>query len=331
MDLTTIILIVLFVLGFFYVLGKFIMPSREGMDSSGSSSSSDSNPPPDNGSNPPPPPPPDNGSGSSGSNSSSNDIYSKTFYAANGASAKVLSINNVTNIRITSSTGQVTDYLIQNTSGQQAPPPPPADPSTFTAYIFVDSAGDIARIYLTSGKCYIEVTYASGEVLVFTETQTEVYNPNGNQSYKLTTVDSTLYEGGAYPTYSTSASYVPPPSSSSGPPPPNSSGGYDSTMPPGIPYSSIPPGQEDLYILKSQVVTPVCPVCPSNKVEVSKPCPPCPACARCPDSNFACKKVPNYASVQIQTSSSGSDSDTGLSGAPSSYEPMPMVDSFAAF
>lgn len=61
--------------------------------------------------------------------------------------------------------------------------------------------------------------------------------------------------------------------------------------------SEIPPGDEDLYILKSQIVPPVCPKCPTviNKCENNeKKCPPCPACARCPEPNFECKKVPNY-------------------------------------
>jgi hypothetical protein len=38
---------------------------------------------------------------------------------------------------------------------------------------------------------------------------------------------------------------------------------YDSTMPPGIPKSQIPQGKEDLYILKTQIVPPVCPACPA--------------------------------------------------------------------
>lgn len=65
----------------------------------------------------------------------------------------------------------------------------------------------------------------------------------------------------------------------------------------GIPASQIPPGQEDLYILKSQVVPPVCPACPSPATcPRQEPCPACPACARCPEPNFTCKKVPNYQS-----------------------------------
>ena len=67
----------------------------------------------------------------------------------------------------------------------------------------------------------------------------------------------------------------------------------------GIPASQIIPGQEDMYILKSSVVPPVCPACPSvrcnnNKNSTPAKCPPCPPCARCPEPSFECKKVPNY-------------------------------------
>ena len=63
----------------------------------------------------------------------------------------------------------------------------------------------------------------------------------------------------------------------------------------GIPRSQIPAGDEDLYILKSEIVAPVCPACPTAAVcPRQKPCPPCPPCARCPEPAFECKKVPNY-------------------------------------
>lgn len=68
-------------------------------------------------------------------------------------------------------------------------------------------------------------------------------------------------------------------------------------LPKGIPKSQIPKGDEDLYILKSEVVPPVCPKCPDVKVcpkSAPEKCPPCPPCARCPEPAFECKKVPNY-------------------------------------
>jgi hypothetical protein len=92
------------------------------------------------------------------------------------------------------------------------------------------------------------------------------------------------------------------------------SNNYYDSLPSGIPASQIPPGQEDLYILKSEVVPPVCPACPqSSACPRQEPCPPCPACARCPEPAFECKKVPNYDVI---------DSD---------YLPTPMLNDFSSF
>ena len=88
---------------------------------------------------------------------------------------------------------------------------------------------------------------------------------------------------------------------------------YYSTLPAGIPKSQIPNGQEDLYILKSQVVPPVCPACPSSSVcPRQEPCPPCPACARCPEQAFECKKVPNYSGSKLSGSKLSGGSDSGF-------------------
>jgi len=92
------------------------------------------------------------------------------------------------------------------------------------------------------------------------------------------------------------------------------SNNYYDSLPSGIPASQIPPGQEDLYILKSEVVPPVCPACPqSSACPRQEPCPPCPACARCPEPAFECKKVPNYDVI---------DSD---------YLPTPILNDFSSF
>ena len=70
----------------------------------------------------------------------------------------------------------------------------------------------------------------------------------------------------------------------------------------GVPKGRIPPGQENLYILKSEIVPPICPACPQvncGSCANANKCPPCPACARCPEPSFECKKVPNYNSVGL--------------------------------
>lgn len=82
----------------------------------------------------------------------------------------------------------------------------------------------------------------------------------------------------------------------------------------GVKREDIPEGNEDLYILKSKIIPPVCPKCPDTAAcPRAKPCEPCPPCARCPEPAFTCKKVPNYRSQN------------------QSELPTPMLNTFAAF
>ena len=84
--------------------------------------------------------------------------------------------------------------------------------------------------------------------------------------------------------------------------------------PAGISRSQIPAGDEDLYILKSQIVPPVCPACPQQTAcPRQEPCQPCPPCARCPEPSFECKKVPNYSAANDQ------------------YLPRPVLNDFSSF
>jgi hypothetical protein len=114
----------------------------------------------------------------------------------------------------------------------------------------------------------------------------------------------------------------------------SSGGGYGnqyySTLPQGIPANQIPPGQEDLYILKSEIVPPVCPACPqSSACPRKEPCPACPPCARCPEPAFECKKVPNYNAInQNQLPNYG---DIFGSSSSSPYAPQPVVADFSQF
>jgi len=106
----------------------------------------------------------------------------------------------------------------------------------------------------------------------------------------------------------------------------------------------IPEGDEDYYVLKSQVVPPVCPKCPDTRAcPRQKKCPPCPAPKRCPEPAFECKKVPNYntggafgnnsAGESVYGGANGggyngnsSSNSTGAGGAP-----MPRLNSFSQF
>lgn len=102
----------------------------------------------------------------------------------------------------------------------------------------------------------------------------------------------------------------------------------------------------DNYILKSQIVPPVCPACPqSSACPRDKPCPPCAPCARCPEPSFECKKVPNYNSSAVSNylpnpmAAQGNMGDpslastgmgVGMSGN-SNHLPKPVLNDFSNF
>jgi hypothetical protein len=82
-----------------------------------------------------------------------------------------------------------------------------------------------------------------------------------------------------------------------------------------LPKDKIPKGDDDLYILKSQIVPPVCPKCPDvKKCDKEKECPPCPAPKRCPDKPYECKMMPKYSDPNVST-----------------HLPKPVLDSFGSF
>jgi len=122
-------------------------------------------------------------------------------------------------------------------------------------------------------------------------------HPNLNPNTPPPPNTNTTYSNYPYPTHT---------------PPPDSNYPND-YLPKGIPQNQIIPGQEDLYILKSQVVPPVCPACNPVVIYKNKKCEACPACARCPEPSFECKKVPNYNAVNNE------------------YLPKPVLNSFSGF
>lgn len=75
-------------------------------------------------------------------------------------------------------------------------------------------------------------------------------------------------------------------------------------------------GNDSKYMLKTEMVPPICPKCPDVTIDEKfhrKKCRPCPPCARCPEPSFSCKKVPNYSFASMNTL------------------PQPMLNDFSSF
>ena len=236
---------------------------------------------------------------------STNNVTSTVYYGPYGATARVVESANSYMVIVTYPNGQTTIYTSNNVVTLN---------TVYVTIYYGQNGGKAVFITGNNGQQALEITMPNGNIVMFTVTPNTNTNTNTNTNsydssanvYPLSSSTSSNTSTNAYPTSSTMGTTM---------------GGttngynYSSSLPPGIPASQIPPGSEDLYILKSEVVPPVCPVCPSitTSVERQETCPPCPACARCPQSNFECKKVPNYNTLAEE------------------YIPVPVLNDFSQF
>jgi hypothetical protein len=235
------------------------------------------------------------------------------FYAIDGSTASIINNNGNYFIIVNKTDGSQSLYYIPGSASQASNSTSTMDFTTLTFYS--SNKEGIAKIGLDQNKMYnIKATDANGSNIVFysnppskTNSPTTTCNPSNtpaNPSY------ATPSSVPASTSTSTSTSTC---ASASGSKVGMGSNSY-STATTGIPKSMIAPGTEDLYILKSQILPPICPApiinFPSGKVNDT--CPPCPT-TRCPQSSFDCKKVPNYNAINEE------------------YLPQPMLNSFSKF
>ena len=189
---------------------------------------------------------------------------------------------------------------------------------------FVDKSGNVAKLYVaTNGQYVVQTRQINGYDMVYTSTNVFTYDRNKSKSFLVgdSVNDITPIGEAQSDTSDLIGSLTSNTISSRQIQPTN-----------GIPGRMIPIGQEDLYILKSQIVPPVCPRCPTicaSKSSDSSTFPPCPSCARCPEStDFTCKKVPDYSSNTAgSTISGGSMSGGSMSGGDSMWGPNSNISS----
>ena len=232
--------------------------------------------------------------------------YPTTFYGPDGGTARVIKTDNNNTIVITNKNGTTDIYYIDSNGST----------STYTG----KNGGSAKMITDSNGNQAVEITGPNGSKLVYTGDNAYTYNSqddtinqyDSNNNTTGTDVNETTYygpNGGQATTVTgpggnTYASY--------------DSSAYYNSLPQGVSRSQIPSGQEDLYILKSQVIIPVCPVCPNpivkcpDSTDVTK-CPPCEPCGRCAEPAFDCVKRPNYKAFNQD------------------YMPVPVLSDFSSF
>ena len=225
------------------------------------------------------------------------------YYGPNG---EVAIINSPSSITVTNSTGISVEYTSSASSSTQ-----------IESITYLGPNGEKATFVSGSnGGKALKVTDAQGNSVTYGVTPTSSSGSSFMNNNPLTSYFGST--GNPVPNNSAYAYVSPGPDVSSYnqyqyQPQTNPPYNYSSSLPPGIPRSQILPGQEDLYILKSQVVPPVCPACNPVVIYKDKECQACPPCGRCPEPSFECKKVPNYNAINNE------------------YLPTPILNSFAGF
>lgn len=228
----------------------------------------------------------------------SGTAYPSIFYGPQGGTAKVIERGSDVSILITHLNGSTETYNIASTTGNTSG-------SEDKPNEFNGPSGNIAKIITDeNGQRVIEITGADHSTIKYRQ-----YQPYDNKDSTINQYSgssSSLNSGSDYQTAFTNLSSMN--ATNTNAMSTNGMNSYMNSLPKGIRRSEIPAGQEDLYILKSEIVPPVCPKCPdpilkcpdSDTPDTSK-CPPCPACARCPEPSFECKKVPNYNAFNSDT------------------------------
>ena len=272
------------------------------------------------------------------------DHFSKTstpttFYGPNGTKAVVMNKNDKFEIIITESNGKTKTYSTSKSNGnnsnnsQKTNDPQNKNAGSaesisrmmkqFENSTFYGPDGGSARFFTgKDGQNAVEETKANGDTTIYTSTNTYTFNYNDkNKAYD---------NSGSSKSKSDTLEYSN-----------DKKGGQNKTSASEVSKGDIPHGKEDLYILKSQIVPPVCPVCPTAAMcadKIKAKCPPCPACARCPESNFDCKKVPSYYSSSESRNpyssygrGGGGFDATGSFNGSSSNMPVPVMSDFSTF
>lgn len=275
-------------------------------------------------------------------------------YEYNGNTANITTINGETVIKITRSDGVVTIYSPTQNKGITYDTTPTSTTTTSNkgTVTYTGPYGTTATLTTMGGITELAVTFRNNSSSIFyidkNDTSGTVYIDSYGDKAVVSTVNNTIVvttRHGETLTYTKVSgnvtSYSPYTSTYSSTPTYTSSSitnqntgntvgsvtgpndntvyysgnsGYVNGKP--ITVNNVPPGDEDLYILKSQVVPPVCPVCPPQivkKCEKEKECGPCPI-QRCPTAPFKCVKQPDYSNPEIKQ-----------------YLPIPVLNSFSTF
>ena len=196
------------------------------------------------------------------------------YYGPNGASAKILTHNNKYAITVTDKNGVTTAFVEKNKNYNNffVNATPPTDTTSSVSTIpaelsntsFYDETGNVAKVYRANdGEFVVQVDQKNGVEVIYTPTNIYTFNTTNSKSYDLgKAVNDTTDITTTNDTTDNLKKDI-----------------ANNSIANGTPSNLIPPGDMNKYILKTEIVPPVCPRCPSIcSANVNQQTPPCPSC-----------------------------------------------------
>lgn len=263
------------------------------------------------------------------------DSLPLVYYGPGGANAKLLTHGGKFAIIVIKPNGQTMRFIDRETSYDgffESARVPSGNsqlqtiPRELSNISFYDNEGNVAKVYRArNGQFVVQVDQANGMEVIYTPDNVYTYNTKNSRSFNIgetvnnrqTNLRTLENEEAAL-----------------------ENDIENNSVANGTPSSMIPPGEEDKYILKTQIVPPVCPRCPSIcSSDSENQQPACPSCGN------PGKSGPNNKCIDPPTSNPSADiSPTNAYDAinnptdkysqyrhNTSFLPVPVVSDFSKF
>ena len=202
------------------------------------------------------------------------DSLPLVYYGPGGSNAKLLTHGGKFAIVVIKTNGETMQFVDKETSYdgffENANVPTansklPIIPKELSNISFYDNNGNVAKVYRAkNGRFIVQVDQANGMEVIYTPNNVYTYNTKNSKSFNIgKTVNNAATDLKTLENEEVDLE----------------NDIENNSIANGTPSSMIPPGDEDKYILKTQIVPPVCPRCPSIcSADPKNQQPACPSC-----------------------------------------------------
>jgi|SaaInlV_150m_DNA_5_1039734.scaffolds.fasta_scaffold04186_2 hypothetical protein len=260
------------------------------------------------------------------------------YYGPGGSNAKVLTHGGKFAIVVVKPNGTTMNFVEKDKSYEgffekAVMPKPnsqmPTIPKQLSNISFYDDNGNVAKVYRAqNGEFIVQVDQANGMEVIYTPNNMYTYNTKRSKSFHIGNGNTINDKQSSLKTLELEDGEL-------------INNVNNNSIANGLPSSMIPAGEEDKYILKTEIVPPVCPRCPSIcSSNADNQEPSCPSCGKsgkggC-SSDVSCPNVSGGPNDNISPNNAYDPVDNSTDKYSqyrhnNKFLPVPMVSDFSNF